>query len=292
MTINEMASTATALQILWLVCSSMHAAEFPDASSAAANVEQIIAHRGASAERPECTLAAIRRAIEVGATAVEVDVRTSRDGKLFILHDATLDRTTNAKGPASALTLEQLQQLDAGSWFDPAYHRERTPSLIEAVRACQRKIDVLLDLKEQGDDYDRKVVRVIRDHGDPWRTIVGVRSVAQAKRFRELLPEAKQLALIPSLDAIEEFAEAGADIIRLCPRWLKDGNDPVSRVSATGKGLHLNGTTGGLDETLALLVHNPVSLSSDHPRKLQATLRKITGGDPKPIDRENRRHRP
>ena len=94
----------------------------------------------------------LRRAIEVGATASEVDVRRSKDGKLVILHDATLDRTTNAKGPASALTLEQLQQLDAGSWFDPAYHRERTPSLVEAVRACQRKIDVLLDLKEQGDD--------------------------------------------------------------------------------------------------------------------------------------------
>ena len=83
--------------------------------AAANRVSQIIAHRGASTERPECTLAAIRRAIEVGATAVEVDVRTSRDGNLFILHDATLDRTTNGEGAASNLTLAELQQLaDSG----------------------------------------------------------------------------------------------------------------------------------------------------------------------------------
>ena len=70
----------------------------------AGDVKQIIAHRGASLERPECTLAAVRRAIDVGATAVEVDVRTSADGQLFILHDATLDRTTNGKGAANQLT--------------------------------------------------------------------------------------------------------------------------------------------------------------------------------------------
>lgn len=249
----------------------------PDIRMAAANVSQVIAHRGASAERPECTLSAIRRAVEVGATAVEVDVRTSRDGELFILHDATLDRTTNGEGPASALTLAELQQLDAGSWFDSKYENERIPSLIESARECEGRIDLLLDLKEQGDGYgyDRKVVNVIHQHGDPARTIVGVRSVAQSERFRKLLPTARQLALIPSLDAIEDFANAGADVIRLWPRWLDDGDTPVKRVHATGKGLHLNGTKGDMDETQKLLAHRPVSLSSDDPRRLLATVKQI-----------------
>ncbi|MBC8352051.1 MAG: acetylxylan esterase [Planctomycetes bacterium] len=247
--------------------------------TAARQVTQIIAHRGASAERPECTLSATRRAIEVGATAVEVDVRTSQDGRLFILHDATLDRTTNGKGSANALTLTQLQQLDAGSWFDAAYQGERIPSLIEAAETCRTKIDLLLDLKEQGDEYDRKVVHVIREHGDPSRTIVGVRSVPQAKRFRELLPEAKQLALIPTVDDIEAFAEAGVDCIRLWPRWLNQNDEPVKRVRATNKRLHLNGTTGGMDETLDLLAYRPDSLSSDHPQRQRATLKRIASGD-------------
>jgi glycerophosphoryl diester phosphodiesterase len=247
----------------------------PQIRKAAANVSQIIAHRGASTERPECTASAIRRAIEVGATAVEVDVRTSHDGELFILHDATLDRTTNGKGPASALTLAELQQLDAGSWFDAKFKNERIPSLIESARACKGTIDLLLDLKEQGDEYDRKVAGIIRKYGDPSRTIVGVRTVAQAERFRKLLPKARQLALIPSVDSMEDFAKAGVDVIRLWPRWLEDGDGPVKRVRATGKGLHLNGTKGELDETRQLLIHRPDSLSSDDPLKLKATLKNL-----------------
>jgi glycerophosphoryl diester phosphodiesterase len=194
---------------------------------------------------------------------------------LFILHDTTLDRTTNGKGPSAALTLAELQQLDAGSWFDSKYKNERIPSLIESARLCKGKIDLLLDLKEQGDEYDRKVVSVIRKHGDPARTIVGVRSVAQAERFRKLLPKARQLGLIPSVDSMEDFAKAGVDVIRLWPRWLEDGDGPVKRVRATGKGLHLNGTKGELDETRQLLIHRPDSLSSDDPLKLKATLKKL-----------------
>ena len=264
-----------ALMLLLAGASLQATAAEPNIQAAAKHVTQIIAHRGASAERPECTLSAVRRAIEVGATAVEVDVRTSRDGELFILHDATLDRTTNGKGPANALTLTELQKLDAGSWFDPAYRKQKIPSLAEAAQACRGRVDLLLDLKEQGDDYDRQVAEVIRQHGDPKKTIVGVRSVAQAKRFRKLLPQARQLALIPSVDSIEDFARAGADTIRLWPRWLKDGSKPVDRVRAAGKRLHLNGTQGEWKETLELLKHRPDSLSSDHPARLRQTLSKI-----------------
>ncbi len=274
---NKRASVVIAVFVLGLVNAGVSATELADAT-AVAKVTQIVAHRGASAERPECTLAAMRRAIEVGATAVEVDIRTSKDGQLFILHDAMLDRTTDEKGPANALTLAQLQQLDAGSWFHAKYRGERIPSLMEAATLCRGKIDLLLDLKEQGDEYDRNVVRVIRACGDSNRTIVGVRSVTQAKRFRKLLPEAKQLALIPAVDEIEAFAEAAVDCIRLWPRWLGENDEPVKRIRAATKQLHLNGSMGGLDETRALLVHQPDSLSSDHPRKLKDTLQKIAGG--------------
>ena len=249
-----------------------------DLSATAKQVTQIIAHRGASAERPECTMSAIERAIEVGATAVEVDVRTSRDGKLFILHDATLERTTSGSGPASDLTLQHLRRLDAGSFFDPAYRNERIPSLVEVATHCRGKIDLLLDLKEQGDEYDAHVIAVIGQHGDPTRTIVGVRSVDQAKTFRRLLPKARQLALIPTVDQIEAFAEAGSETIRLWPRWLTDDDEPVQRVRAAGKELHLNGTLGEPAETRALLQFAPDSLSSDHPARLIATLKQTRGG--------------
>ncbi len=248
-----------------------------DVAIAASRVSQVIAHRGASAERPECTLASVKRAIEVGATAAEVDVRTSKDGQLFILHDRTLDRTTNGKGPASSLTLEELQRLDAGSHFDEKYRGERIPSLIEVAELCRGKINLFLDLKEQGENYDRQVAAVIREHGDPARTLVGAHSVEQASRFRKLLPEAKQLAIMPTVEEIEAFAETGVEFILIWSKWLTEGDEPVQRVRATGAKLHLNQATGELKNTLDRLVYKPDSIGTDDPKRLRETLNKIAG---------------
>ena len=249
-----------------------------DMAIAASRMSQVIAHRGASAERPECTLASVRRAIEVGATAAEVDVRTSKDGQLFILHDRTLDRTTNGKGPASSLTLAELQRLDAGSHFDKKYRGERMPSLIEVAELCRGKINLFLDLKEQGESYDRQVADVIRKHGDPARTLVGPHSVEQASRFRKLLPEAKQLAIMPSVEDIEAFAETGADFVLIWSKWLAEVDEPVQRVRAAGMKLHLNQATGELKNTLDLLAYQPDSIGTDDPKKLIETLKKIAEG--------------
>jgi glycerophosphoryl diester phosphodiesterase len=247
------------------------------ASSAKADtrVTQIIAHRGSSADRPECTLVSIQRAIAAGATAVEVDVRTTKDGHLVILHDATLDRTTNGSGKLQDKTLVEVRQLDAGSWFDPKYRAQRVPTLKEVLVLCKGKIDVLLDLKQQGDEYNTAVVAEVKAHGSPKRTIVGVRSVDQALLFRRLLPQAKQLGLIPNQQAIEAFAKAGVKTIRLWPKWLKNDANLVRRVRKTGAKLHLNGTTGKPDDVFPLLLHKPDSLSSDDPARLVKTLKEL-----------------
>ena len=255
-----------------------------DSGQAAAGVRQIIAHRGSSSDRPENTLAAIRRAIEVGATAVEVDVRTTRDGQLVLSHDATLDRTTDGQGEISIRTLSEIKQLDAGSWFDERFRGERVPTLAEALAACRGKIDVLLDLKQQGDDYAQAVANEVRRSGEPKRTIVGVRSVEQARLFRNLLPEARQLGLLPGTDDIESFSAAGVETIRLWPKWLSDPKLAearlVERVRKAGCKLHLNNTTGSPEEVLPLLEHRPDSLSSDDPARLVKTLAELAGRPP------------
>ena len=100
-----------------------------------------IAHRGASVIAPENTLAAVRAAIDVGATAVEVDVHRSRDGALVVLHDCTLARTTDVerqlpgRGPwrVADLTCDEIAGLDAGGWHDPAYAGERVPLLRDVL---------------------------------------------------------------------------------------------------------------------------------------------------------------
>jgi glycerophosphoryl diester phosphodiesterase len=115
-----------------------------------------VAHRGASGEVAENTLAAVRRAVELGADMVEIDVRRSKDGALVLMHDATLNRTTDAqrvfprRGPwrVGDFTYDELGRLDAGSWKSPAFAGERIPTLAEVLDIIgPSRTGLLLELK-------------------------------------------------------------------------------------------------------------------------------------------------
>ena len=105
--------------------------EYPVAQPPA--LPKIIGHRGAAGHAPENTLAAFRAAALMGLTWVEFDVMLSGDGNLVLIHDETVDRTTNGKGHVATMTLEELKKLDAGSWFDHKYRRQRIPTIYEAT---------------------------------------------------------------------------------------------------------------------------------------------------------------
>lgn len=92
-----------------------------------------IAHRGANSLAPENTLAAFRKAVELGSDGFELDVQFSKDGKLVVIHDEKVDRTTNGKGLVKDLTLAELKELDAGSWFGPEFLKEKIPTLDEVL---------------------------------------------------------------------------------------------------------------------------------------------------------------
>lgn len=112
-----------------------------------------IAHRGASALAPENTLAAIRRAIELGATWVEVDVQAGADG-LVVIHDDTLERTTNGHGLVATHTVDALRALDAG-------HGERIPLPQEVLELCRGRCAVNLELK--GPNVAPRLLPLLRD---------------------------------------------------------------------------------------------------------------------------------
>lgn len=100
---------------------------------------RVIAHRGAGSLAPENTLAAIRTGQSLGFRAHEFDVKLSKDGVAFLLHDATLDRTTNGRGPAAARTWEELARLDAGGWHSAAFRGEPLARFEEAARLLQSR---------------------------------------------------------------------------------------------------------------------------------------------------------
>jgi glycerophosphoryl diester phosphodiesterase len=91
------------------------------------------AHRGYSGRYPENTLLAFRKAIEAGATSIELDVHVSADSELIVIHDATVDRTSNGHGAVAELTAAQIAKLDAGSWKSPEFAEEKIPTLEEAL---------------------------------------------------------------------------------------------------------------------------------------------------------------
>jgi glycerophosphoryl diester phosphodiesterase len=114
---------------------------------------RIIAHRGASGYAPENTMAAFRRAKEMGCTEVETDVGFTKDGKLILFHDKTLERTTNGQGKPEEYTLEELKRLDAGSWWDPA-NPGRSPQLFwDRDYAGEQLITLEELLDEFGDTF-------------------------------------------------------------------------------------------------------------------------------------------
>ncbi len=106
------------------------------ATQPALAIPRVIGHRGAAAAAPENTLASLRKAKELGASWVEFDVKLTRDGHPVLIHDERLERTTSGRGEVALTTLEELQKLDAGGWFAPAFRGERVPTLEAALALC------------------------------------------------------------------------------------------------------------------------------------------------------------
>jgi len=112
----------------------------------------IMGHRGAAALEPENTLLSIGRAIDIGVDAVEIDVRLSKDRSLVVIHDATLDRTTNGTGPVSSCELNEIKELDAGKG-------ETIPTLQEVFDLIDSRVTLVIELKEA--ETERLVVELI-----------------------------------------------------------------------------------------------------------------------------------
>ncbi len=115
---------------------------------------EIIAHRGAAGARPENTLASIRKAIEDKADWIEVDVQETADGEVVVIHDSDFMKLAGRELKIWDATVQELAEIDVGSWFDPAYASERTPALAQVLDIARNRAKVLVELKYYGHDVD------------------------------------------------------------------------------------------------------------------------------------------
>lgn len=150
----------------------------------------VVAHRGLAREAPENTLAAIEKAIERGADAIEIDVRGTKDGHFVLMHDAGVDNTTDGTGRVSELTLAEIQALDAGSWFGDGaeFAGERVPTLAEALDAMEGR--ALPDIDFKGGDAEA-LVAMLRERGLLDKATIATEYKTQMRDIVAAAPEAR-----------------------------------------------------------------------------------------------------
>jgi glycerophosphoryl diester phosphodiesterase len=161
-----------------------------------------LAHRGALREAPENTLAAFRRAMELGADGIELDAKLTSDGAVIVMHDATVERTTDGTGNVAAFSLAEMRGLDAGSWFDFEFRSEQVPTLEAVFEEFGRTaiIDVeLTNYTTSGDGLEQKVVALIHEHKLGRHVILSSFNPFSIRKVRRLDPSLPT-ALLTSQD--------------------------------------------------------------------------------------------
>ena len=184
------------------------------------------AHRGGAGLAPENTLAAVRNALTMGADVIELDLHVSADGEIMVIHDATLERTTNGRGFVRRSPLVDLQRLDAGAWFHARFAGERIPTLRAVLETVRTAGDghVRLNLETKYDpvapppptEFEERVLQLVREAGLGGRVIIQSFHYASLIRVKAVDPTIPTAALRsardPAPDPVAVVRAARADI--------------------------------------------------------------------------------
>lgn len=176
----------------------------------------ICAHRGQSYSAPENTLAAFRSAVQLGASVCETDLALTADGEFVLIHDATVDRTTNGRGLVANMALRELRDLDAGAWFGPQFAGERIPTLKESLDLAKALgFVVQLELKIHGRDDELlpKLARFIDEQEAHSVVQFSSFDFAQLRRAKREIPGIRTLGISHSrlIDPVAVAREAQLD---------------------------------------------------------------------------------
>lgn len=244
------------------------------ASSPNENAHRVdnVAHRGASGYAPENTMAAFEKGFEMKSDYIELDVQMSKDGKLVVIHDTTVDRTTNGTGKVADLTFEELVALDAGSKFNEAFAGERIPSFEEVLDAFRGRIGILIEIKapELYPGIEEKVANALteRSMDKPANEKIIVQSFNfdSMKKFHALLPNVPVGVLTSSeVDLtdvkLEEFA-VYADYVN--PTQSLVNKELVNRVHARNMKIQA-WTVRKLEQVQPLLDAGVDGIITDYP---------------------------
>jgi glycerophosphoryl diester phosphodiesterase len=158
-------------------------------------IPKIIGHRGAKGFAPENTLTSFRKAKELGARWVEFDVKETQDGALIIMHDDTLERTTNGKGKVASTNFLEIKKLDAGSWFHESFTNEKIPSFEETINLLKElNLGANIEIKPCPNKEEKTAILVAKVLKNLWpkelpRPIVSSFSMESLVAAKKVFPE-------------------------------------------------------------------------------------------------------
>jgi glycerophosphoryl diester phosphodiesterase len=197
----------------------------------------IATHRAANEFAPENTLSAMQIALELEVDYIEMDVRQTKDGISILLHDGTLDRTTNGKGPVNEMYFKDVRELSAGAWFNPFFAAEKVPTLEEACKLLsdhnekyRHKTYFYVDCKEIN-------AKVLIDFLKKYRLLEGsvfyLNEVAQIGQIREYAPKAKMMPGLGSAKDLDKMIDTYHPYA-LDTNWKELSKELIDRAHAKG----------------------------------------------------------
>lgn len=181
-----------------------------------------IAHRGASSYAPENTLAAYDKAFEMGIRHIELDVHFTSDNHIVVIHDDTVDRTTNKTGPVSRHSLSELRKMDAGSWFGSDYVGERIPTLEEVLTRYKSSLKFHIEIKARVSGLATSAIDIIKSIGvtdDVTITSFWKQGLDEARLYAPQISTGWLIATIPGGDWDTSIVQQSllAGFTQVCP---------------------------------------------------------------------------
>lgn len=239
----------------------------------------IFGHRGACAHAPENTVASFRLAVEEGADFVELDAKLSKDNQVMVIHDQTVDRTTNGSGRINELTRAELQALDAGSKFAAQYAGEKIPTLDEVFKAVRQQIYVNVELTNYAskkDDLIALVAEVVKANHMEDRVIFSSFLPGNLKKIHVLIPQAPVAILC--LPGIQGAVSRSSLMLGVSPKvvhpYLADTTAAmVKKEHARGRRVHV-WTVNEAQDMENLLKMGVDGIFTDDPAKMKSILSK------------------
>jgi glycerophosphoryl diester phosphodiesterase len=220
----------------------------------------VYGHRGAAAEYPENTLPGFRRALELGIEGIELDVHLSKDGVPVVIHDETVDRTTNGKGAVADLTVAELRALDAGDG-------EHVPTLAEVLDLVGDEL--VVDIEVKANAAGEAVLDEVRGRDTRWLISSFDWDVLRYVRSVDKDAEIWVLALGATDDALKTVEELGATALAL---WQRAIDEDIAKMLIEKSIPFWPWTVNDLEQARELLEWGAFGICTDEPTKLQEAL--------------------